>query len=226
MHNIESPIFGRREFVKTGVLVAATALASLGLSGCVSPRSQEATTPSDPASSSSSESENSSQAQTAPTEGGKTLVAVFSWSGNTLQVAERIHARVESDLFRIEPATPYTTDYDEVLDVAKAEQDNGDMPAIVSEVADWDSYDTVYLGYPVWWYEAPQIIKSFASHYDFSGKTVIPFCTSGGSSLESTLSEVENICQGARFLEGITLSGDTVSSHLGEVDTWLEGLGS
>ena len=216
---------GRREFVKTGTLVAATALTSMMLGGCGSSRSQETSSSSEASAETSTSSEGISHAQPAQPEGSKALVAVFSWSGNTLQVAERIHERTDSDLFRIEPATPYTTNYDEVLDVAQTEQRNGDMPAIASTVPDWDSYDVVYLGYPVWWYEAPQIIKSFVSQYDFAGKTVAPFCTSGGSRLESTLPEVQELCPGAEFLDGITLSGDTVTSHLGEVDSWLDGLG-
>lgn len=218
----------RREFIRVGALAGA-ALTAMAMGGCASPRSQEAAPSSEapaeaPASNESAPQAQSAQAQSAQPEGGKALVAVFSWSGNTLQVAERIRERTGSDLFRIEPTTPYTTDYDELLDVAQAEQRNGDMPAIASTVADWDSYDVVYLGYPIWWYEAPQIIKSFVSQYDFAGKTVVPFCTSGGSQLGSTLAEVKELCSGAEFLDGITLSGDTVSSHLDEVDAWLDEL--
>lgn len=163
MKEIESVIVERRTFVKTGVLVVATALTSVVLGGCASSRSQEAVSPSAFSAETSASRESDPQVQAAQPEDGKALVAVFSWSGNTLQVAERIRERTESDLFRIEPATPYTTDYDEVLEVAQAEQRSGDIPAIASTVADWDSYDVVYLGYPVWWYEAPQIIKSFVS---------------------------------------------------------------
>lgn len=215
----------RRTFLLGSATLGATALTSVVLGGCASPRLQETTSSLEASAEVPAPSESAPQVQTAHSEGGKALVAVFSWSGNTLQVAERIHERTEGDLFRIEPATPYTTDYDEVLEVAQAEQRNGDMPAIASTVADWGSYDVVYLGYPIWWYEAPQIIKNFVSQYDFSGKTVVPFCTSGGSRLESTLPEVKELCSGAEFLDGITLSGDTVAYHLGEVDSWLDGLG-
>lgn len=225
MKEIETRLFGRREFVKTGALAVATALASVALGGCSSPRSQETSSSSEASTATTAANESSLQAQVVQSSGGKSLVTVFSWSGNTLQVAERIHERVESDFFRIEPAIPYTTNYDELLDVAQAEQRNGEMPAIAQAVSDWGSYDVVYLGYPIWWYEAPQIIKSFVSQYDFSGKTMVPFCTSGGSRLESTLPEVKDLCPGAVFLDGITLSGDTVSSHLGDVDAWLDGLG-
>lgn len=215
----------RRTFLLGSAALGVTALTSMALGGCSSPRSQEAASSSAVSTETSASNENVPQVQAAQSGGGKALVAVFSWSGNTLQVAERIHEHTNSDLFRIEPATPYTTDYDEVLEVAQTEQRNGDMPAIASTVADWNSYDVVYLGYPVWWYEAPQIIKSFVSQYDFAGKTVVPFCTSGGSRLETTLPEVQELCPGTEFLDGLTLSGDTVASHLGEVDAWLDGLG-
>ena len=229
----------RRRFVKMGLITGATALASLAIGGCGAPRSEG---PASSAGSAASEASSAANASTlAPADSsaaaqdqtpespsaapaGKTLVAVFSWSGNTLQVAERISDRSGSDLFRIEPAVPYTTDYDEVLEVARAEQQNGEMPAIAGTVGDWGSYDRIFLGYPVWWYDAPQIIKSFVSQYDFSGKTVIPFCTSGGSQLATTLPEVEPLCQGATFLEGITIPGDTVASHMGEVDAWIDSL--
>lgn len=230
----------RRRFVKMGIMTGATALASLAIGGCGAPRSEGPASSAGSAASEASPAANAgsqapadspaAQDQTpespsaAPS--GKTLVAVFSWSGNTLQVAERIGSRTGGDLFRIEPAVPYTTDYNEVLEVARTEQQNGEMPAIAGTVEDWESYDRIFLGYPVWWYDAPQIIKSFASRYDFAGKTVIPFCTSGGSQLATTLSEVEALCPGAAFLEGITIPGDTVASHLGEVDAWIDGLES
>ncbi len=176
----------RRRFVKMGVMTGAAALASLAIGGCAAPRSESPAssgagtipdassdvTASVQAADPSAAAQASEAPGTAPA--GKTLVAVFSWSGNTLQVAERISSRTGGDLFRIEPAVPCTTDYNEVLEVARAEQQNGEMPAIAAAVGDWDSYDRIFLGYPVWWYDAPQIIKSFVSRYDFAGKTVIP----------------------------------------------------
>lgn len=157
---------------------------------------------------------------------GRALVAVFSWSGNTFQVAERINQLVDSDLFRIEPAEPYTQDYNELLDVAQAEQDADARPALAATVEGWDGYDTVYLGYPVWWYEAPQIIKAFVEAHDFSGKVVYPFATSGGSDISGTLPEIQELCPGAEFREGITLDGDSVASQLDRVDEWLDANGA
>lgn len=215
------PALDRRDFVMLAAGAGASLLAAGLLGGCSSPSAEEEAQPA-PA-----PSPEPTPQQEAPTpEAAKTLVAVFSWSGNTLQVAERINHLVESDLFRIEPAEPYTQDYNELLDVAQAEQDADARPALAATVENWDDYGTVYLGYPVWWYEAPQIVKTFVEAHDFSGKVVIPFATSGGSSISGTLPKVQELCPGAEFREGITLDGNSVASQLDRVDEWLgdEGL--
>lgn len=228
-------IMDRRGFVKWTTLAGATA-ALFALSGCGTPRSASSESVREPQvtedpekgaaemDANDSATTNSRDASGAHAS-GKALVAVFSWSGNTLQVAERISDLTGADLFRIEPVTPYTTVYDDVLDVARAEQQAGELPPVAGSVEDWNQYETVFLGYPIWWYDAPQIIKSFAASYDFAGKTVVPFCTSGGSQLSTSLPSVEEACASARFLEGVTIPGSAVSSHLDEVDTWLSGLG-
>lgn len=220
-------------------MAGATVAMSL-LAGCGAPRSATSESAQEPqasedagsaaaqanaADASSSSAAVSADAGASVGAGGKVLVAVFSWSGNTLQVAERVSELTGGDLFRIEPQTPYTTVYDEVLEVARAEQQAGELPPVAGSVEGWSQYDTVFLGYPIWWYDAPQIVKSFAAGYDFAGKTVVPFCTSGGSQLSTSLQSIEVACAGANFLEGVTISGSAVSSHLGEVDAWVEGLG-
>lgn len=214
------PALDRRAFVMLAASAGASLLTAGMLGGCSSPSAEEETQPA-PA-----PSPEPTPQQEAPTpEAAKTLVAVFSWSGNTLQVAERINQLVESDLFRIEPAEPYTQDYNELLDVAQTEQDADARPALAATVENWDDYGTVYLGYPVWWYEAPQIVKTFVEAHDFSGKVVIPFATSGGSSISGTLPEIQELCPEAEFREGITLDGDSVASQLDRVDEWLGGGG-
>ena len=214
----------RRAFVGMAATAGMTLLLGGALVGCSSgqegavPASSEQQTSQEATEQTQDAPQDSAQAQ--PT-GGKALVAVFSWSGNTLQMAERIRDLTGGDLFRIEPATPYTRDYNEVLDVAQAEQREDARPAIASTVDDWDEYDTIFLGYPVWWYEAPQIIKTFAESYDFAGKTVVPFATSGGSSITGTIPAIRELCPGAEFREGLTLDGDRVSSQLDRIEPWL-----
>ena len=225
----------RRTFVGLAAVAGATLAAGGALGGCSSSRAEQTADQAGNGSQGSApQTQSADQAITFPADetdaapvapGGKSLVAVFSWSGHTLEVAQHIHSLVESDLFRIEPVQPYTTDYNEVLDVAKAEQAAGTLPDIAATVANWDDYSTIYLGWPVWWYEAPQIVKAFVSQYNFADKTVVPFATSGGSSIESTLDQVQQLAAGATFAKGITLDGDSVASQLGQVNTWLSGLG-
>lgn len=155
--NVRQAGIDRRSFVGMVATAGMTLLLGGALAGCSS--RQEAATSAGSASSTQQEaSEPAEQTQDAtqvqPT-GGKTLVAVFSWSGNTLQMAERISDLTGGDLFRIEPAAPYTQDYNEVLDIAQAEQREDARPALAATVDSWDEYDTVFLGYPVWWYEPP-----------------------------------------------------------------------
>lgn len=211
----------RRAFVMLAASAGASILAAGLLAGCSSEGAEpSASSPSPDPGSQQQEATPESETEHTPAT-GKALVAVFSWSGNTLQVAERINQLVDSDLFRIEPAEPYTQDYSELLDVAQAEQDADVRPALAATVENWDDYGIVYLGYPVWWYEAPQIVKTFVEAHDFAGKIVVPFATSGGSSISVTLSEVQDLCPGAEFREGITLDGDSVGSQLDRVDEWL-----
>lgn len=101
----------------------------------------------------------------------------------------------------------------------------GARPALSQTVEAWDSYSTIYLGFPVWWYDAPQIIKTFMDSHDCTGKTVAVFSTSGGSSVESCMGSLRAIAPGATFTRSVTLDGDAVSSQLFQLDTWQAGLG-
>lgn len=115
----------------------------------------------------------------------KTLVAYFSATGTTERVARRIARETAGELFEIAPAEPYTrADLDWTNKRSRSSLEHADAsarPAIAHAVADWGAYDTVYVGFPIWWYREPAIIDTFLEAYDFSGKMVVPFCTSGGS---------------------------------------------
>ncbi|WP_158539630.1 flavodoxin [Gordonibacter sp. 28C] len=215
----------RRRFLRLAATAGATLLAGGAIAGC----SAESTEPRGGTPNAASDQSGDSTAATSPEANApaspKTLVAVFSWSGHTLQVAERIHELVESDLFRIEPAEPYTSDYNAVLDVAQREQDDDYRPALAASVENWDDYGTVYLGFPVWWYHVPQIIKTFVTEHDLAGKNVVVFGTSGGSSIAGTVPDIEALCPNVTISGNITLDGDTVSSQLDRVDAWLGDLG-
>lgn len=220
----------RRRFVGFAAIAGATLMTGGVLAGCSSqPRNAETEQQPEQALQTSQSTEpatNETAAADAPAAAaGKSLIAVFSWSGHTLTAAEHLSSIVDADFFRIEPAEPYTTDYNEVLTVAQNEQNAGTLPTLAQTVSNWDSYSTIYLGFPVWWYDAPQIIKSFMSSHDCTGKTVAVFSTSGGSSAESCLGSLRAIAPGATFTRSITLDGDAVDSQVGQLDSWQAGLG-
>ena len=193
--------------------------------------SEEAVTEETAASEPITESEESNVSETTaeseePTEGtGGTLVAYFSWSGNTEQIAQMIQEETGADLFEIEPATPYTDDYDTLLEVARQEQADNARPKVASQVENWDSYDVVFVGYPDWWSDAPMLIYSFLESYDWEGKTLIPFCTSGGSGFGRSLEKLPDSAPGAEILEGLHVSGSSVDSAGEEVADWISSLG-
>ena len=156
---------------------------------------------------------------------GGILVAYFSWSGNTEQMAQMIQEETGADLFEIEPATPYTDDYDTLLDVARQEQADNARPDVASQVENWDSYDVVFVGYPDWWSDAPMLIYAFLESYDWEGKTLIPFCTSGGSGFGRSLENLPDSAPGAEILEGLHVSGSSVDNAGEEVADWISSLG-
>lgn len=128
----------------------------------------------------------------------KTLVAYFSASGVTAKLAKRIADETGADLFEIKPAVPYTSadlDWMNKRSRSSVEMANPDSrPEIAEKVSNMEQYDTVFVGFPIWWYVAPTIIDTFLESYDFSGKTVIPFATSGGSGMGKTDSVLHALC--------------------------------
>ena len=162
---------------------------------------------------------------TEPTdEAGGTLIAYFSWSGNTQQMAQMIQAETGGDLFEIQPATPYTEDYDTLLVVAQQEQRDNARPELASHVENWDSYDVVFVGYPDWWSDAPMLIYSFLESYDWEGKTLVPFCTSGGSGFGRSLDKLSDSAPGATILEGLHVSGSSIDGASEDVSNWIDSL--
>lgn len=157
-------------------------------------------------------------------EAGGTLVSYFSWSGNTEQMAQMIQAETDGDLFEIEPATPYTDDYNTLLDVAQQEQADNARPELASQVENWESYDVVFVGYPDWWSDAPMLIYSFLEAYDWEGKTLVPFCTSGGSGFGRSLDKLPDSAPDATIVEGLHVSGSRVDGASEEIASWIDGL--
>ena len=128
----------------------------------------------------------------------KKLVAYFSASGLTKNVAEALAGVAQADLFEIKPETPYTKadlNWNDRQSRSSVEMQNpSSRPAIADKVVNMEEYDTIFIGFPIWWYVAPTIINTFLESYDFSGKTIVPFCTSGGSGLGKTEDVLKAIC--------------------------------
>lgn len=155
---------------------------------------------------------------------GKILIVYFSETGNTEKFANIIHEEVGGDLFKIEPVTPYPTG-DELFDYTRQEQEEDKRPEIKDNV-DISQYDTIFIGYPIWWYEVPQIIKTFLDTYDLSGKTIIPFNTHEGSGDGGTYDYIAEQEPDATILEGLPIRGGNMEQD--QTDTirnWLIELG-
>ncbi|PWL55658.1 MAG: flavodoxin [Clostridiales bacterium] len=176
--------------------------------------------------STSSEESNSQNDSSAPTEtDSKSLVVYFSWSGNTENVAKSIQSQTDSDIFEIVPSTPYSDDYDTVLDLAQEEQRSNARPAISGSIESIEQYDVIYVGFPNWWGDMPMILYTFFDTYDLSGKTVALFCTSGGSGLSNTVNEVKGLEPNATVTDGLQIGSSSASNPDDAVSEWLNNIG-
>ena len=156
----------------------------------------------------------------------KILVAYFSATGTTKGVAEHIANGLNADIYEIVPEEPYTDadlDYNDNNSRTTIEMNDPDArPAISGSVENMEQYDIVFIGYPIWWGEAPRIVSTFVESYDFSGKTIVPFCTSGGSDIGSSATSLEQLTNGATWLDGRRINGsdsqDTVMEWVNSLD--------
>ena len=155
----------------------------------------------------------------------KTLIAYFSYSGNTKGIAEEIQSQTGADIFEIKTTSEYPSDYDEVLDVAQEEQQSNARPELNATVDNMDEYDVVFLGYPNWWGDMPMAVYTFLDTYDLSGKTVIPFCTHGGSGFSGTQESIAEAEPDAAMMEGLSIQDSNLDGADTEVANWLSGLG-
>ena len=164
----------------------------------------------------------SSSAQADGQTGGNVLIAYFSWGGNTRGIAAEIQRQTGADLFEIQMVTPYSTDYNTVLDQAQAAQNVQDRPELSTHVEDMSQYDTIILGYPNWWASIPMPIASFLEEYDFAGKTIVPFCSHGGGRFGQSLTAITKLVPDAVLGEGLAISYSGGSGMPDDVSTWLE----
>lgn len=163
--------------------------------------------------------ENTSKAES------KILVAYFSATNTTEKVANYIAESLNSDIYEIIPENPYTfedLDYDDSNSRTTIEMNDASVrPAISGSVDNMEQYDVVLIGYPIWWGDAPRIINTFLESYDFSNKTIVPFCTSGGSAIGTSVSHLKSITSNAQWYDGERFSSSTTHS---DVDAWINRL--
>lgn len=153
------------------------------------------------------------------------LVAYFSVSGTTAQVAEKLAEAVGADIFVIEPEVPYTEAdlnwMDKKVRSTVEMNDLNSRPAIAAKRDNMAEYDVIFVGFPIWWYVAPTIINTFLESYDLSGKVIVPFATSGGSGMGQTNARLAPSCKGAKLLDGKVFKRS--ASHR-ELALWAENL--
>lgn len=145
----------------------------------------------------------------------ETLIAYFSYSGNTKEVAQQIADYTGGTLAQIERATPYT----DVNKEGEEELNSDARPEITVNVDSIENYETIFIGYPIWWDEAPMVIDTFLESYDFEGKTIVPFCTSASDSIDNSLHIFSELAPNAEIAEGLTANDSA------DIASWLEALG-
>lgn len=146
--------------------------------------------------------------------------------GRLRAVADMIQENTDGDMFSIQTSVVYPADGGELIDYAAEEQDENARPELTSQIEDIDQYDTVFIGFPTWWYDMPQALYSFFDAYDFSGKTIIPFNVHNGSRFSGTIDTIKELEPDAMVIEdGFTVSERDVADAAEDVAEWLAGLG-
>lgn len=159
-------------------------------------------------------------------ENKRILVAYFSWGGNTEALAKEIQRQTYADAYQIQPLVPYTTDYQTLAyEISNKEKADNARPTLKDTLATLNDYDIIFVGCPVWWFDAPMVIHSFleCKSYDFSGKTIIPFCTYATASYE-TLNDIVNATPSSNHLEGLGIRGSS-NYNQQTIHSWLSRIG-
>jgi flavodoxin len=151
----------------------------------------------------------------------KILIAYFSHTGNTREIANQIHKIVGGDIFEIQVVKPYPNNYDALVKQARQELDSGYKPELKTKVENIKSYDLIFIGYPNWCGTFPAPVKTFLSGYDFSGKTIVPFCTHGGGGLGRSIADISKLCPKSTLLDSFAILGTDAKTGQNKVSEWL-----
>jgi flavodoxin len=216
----------RRDFLRTGLLLTATAVSLTACTPTPTEETMESTTP-------------TPDATLTPTTGNRVLLAYFSRPGenyyygdridlevgNTQVVAEMIAAAITVDTFRIEPADPYPDDYEQTVQRNVQEENDNARPEIANPLPDLSRYSTVLLGCPVWNSQTPMIMRTFVESVDLAGKTLHPFVTFAVSGMGRVRRDYSDLLPDTAITDGLAVQGEEARQARGDVDTWLRGLG-
>jgi len=145
--------------------------------------------------------------------------------GNTEIVAKIIQDLVGGDMFYIDTVKKYPEDYDETTEVAKKELRDNARPELTDKLNNFNNYDTIFLGYPNWWNTMPMAVWTFLESYDFSGRTIVPFCTNEGSGMGVSESDIKRLIPNANILKGLSIIGSRAAGSKESVEKWLKSLG-
>ncbi|WP_371371155.1 flavodoxin [Sporomusa aerivorans] len=154
----------------------------------------------------------------------KALVVYFSYTGNTRILAEQIRQNVDGDIFELQPATPYSTDYDTVVKQGKQEVESGYKPPLKAKVANLAAYDVIFVGTPIWWYTVAPPVATFLAEANLAGKTIIPFCTHGGYGAGHSLEDIKKLAPTARVFDELVLYGSSKYEQK-DILAWLSKVG-
>lgn len=205
------------------IAVLVLIVLALGLGACSGGNAEEAADKESTAEEPAAVEEEAEAPESSSSPGKETLVVYFSATGNTRGVAEKIAAVTGADIYEIKPAQEYTAeDLDWNDDNSRSSLEHNDAsarPEIGSDPVSLEGYKTIYIGYPIWWGEAPRIMETFVESYDFTGITMIPFCTSGGSGIGSSDKKLAELAGSGKWLEGERLES-SISED--ELKAWIE----
>lgn len=144
--------------------------------------------------------------------------------GNTEIMARKIQRIAGGDLFHIENVEPYPTDHAELIEAAKQELQRNDRPELSARVENMDGYDILLLGYPNWWGTMPMAVHTFLESYDFTGKTIVPFCTHEGSDMGHSVADIRRLCPGATVMEGVAIRGGKAAQAEREAERLVKAI--
>ncbi|MGN0390908.1 MAG: flavodoxin [Wujia sp.] len=142
--------------------------------------------------------------------------------GNTEVAAGMIRELTGADMFKIEQTKPYAKGYNDCIEEARMDQRRNARPELKTYPDNLDAYDVIYLGFPNYWSTMPMAVFTFLEHYDFSGKTIRPFCTHEGSGMGSSIKDIKKICKAANVEEGLAIRGGSVERSRKEIETWIK----